>query len=158
MAHSKIENWAYHLKELLLNFQKILKLLKIGHQNSSYRAKSITVTCVCVCADTHEESCKDVDLLDLERREWLYCGLSCNLHEQLSSWHKAMGFAIPGHWGQGQYTSLKGGGEIIIIVGYSSMALRILSSLRRCVAYCAMRESTSTVWWWALANSTARLH
>ena len=157
MAHSKIENWAYHLKELLLNFQKILKLLKIGHQNSSYRAKSITVTCVCVCADTHEESCKDVDLLDLERREWLYCGLSCNLHEQLSSWHKAMGFAIPGHWGQGQYTLLKGG-EIIIIVGYSSMALRILSSLRRCVAYCAMRESTSTVWWWALANSTARLH
>ncbi len=38
--------WAYHLKELLLSFQKIRKSLNLNHQNSSYRPTQY-------CSHTH---------------------------------------------------------------------------------------------------------
>ena len=34
--------WYYHLKGLLLSFQKIIKSLNLDHQRSSYRADSST--------------------------------------------------------------------------------------------------------------------
>ncbi len=40
MACSKFDIKAYHLKELLLSFQKIRKSLKLDHQNSSYRTRA----------------------------------------------------------------------------------------------------------------------
>ncbi len=35
--------WTYQLKELLLSFQKIVKLLKLGHQNWSYGRSKINM-------------------------------------------------------------------------------------------------------------------
>ena len=44
MACSKFGIWAYHLKELLLSFQKIIKLLNLDHQNSSYTELTLVLS------------------------------------------------------------------------------------------------------------------
>ena len=48
MARSKFEIWAYHLKELLISFQKIIKSLKLDRQNSSnYANCTLNKTFIC---------------------------------------------------------------------------------------------------------------